>query len=104
MAALVDSGVKQCALAHAGKIGQPIEGPFDVIVSETDAREVARQILSFGHLRRLVEHVAVKYVDQDVKNAASHHLWYANRGGRQRRGAMRLSSFKINDIGAAKSL
>src|SRR5882724_11455553 len=56
-----------------GEIGVPIKRTLDIRVSEAHTFQVARQMLSFGHLGYLIEHVAVEYVNQDVENGAGHH-------------------------------
>src|ERR1700733_8764524 len=52
-AALVDGRIEQRALAHAGKIGEPVERAFDVFLRKADVRKIARQILALGHFRCL---------------------------------------------------
>src|SRR6185312_7582157 len=50
-----------------------VERSLYVRLRKAGTFEVARQMLSFGHFRYLIEHVAIENVDQDVENAAGHH-------------------------------
>src|ERR1700733_12768478 len=62
-AALVDGGIEQRALAHAGKLCKPVERSLDALVCKADARQGTRQRRALGHFGCLIEHVAIKYVD-----------------------------------------
>ena len=61
------------ALALGRELGEPIECALHVRLRKAGTLEVARQMLPFGHLRYLFEHVAIENVDQYVENAAGHH-------------------------------
>ncbi len=60
-------------LLSEGELGEPVERPLDVGAPEARPFQIARQLLTLGHLRGRFEHVTVEDVDQDVENAASHH-------------------------------
>src|ERR1700758_1820675 len=61
-------------LVPEGEVGEPVERALDLRRRESRALEIAREVLPLRHLRRIGEHVPVEDVDQDVENAASHHL------------------------------
>ena len=54
------------ARAFAGEIRQPVERALDVVAAEAGAFEIGGQLLALGHFRRLVQHVLVEHVDQNV--------------------------------------
>ncbi len=59
-------------MAFARQVGKPVQRAFDVGFAEARAFKVARKRLALGHFRRLVEHVAVEDVNEDIEDGAVH--------------------------------
>src|SRR5580658_1092528 len=61
------------------QVGQPVEGTFNACGSETHQFQVASQSVAFGNLGGILQHVAVKNVNQDIEDAGRHEPWTYDR-------------------------
>src|SRR5665213_1888181 len=66
--------------AYIRQTGQPVERAVDACGSETHQLQIASEIVAFRNLRGVLQHVAVKNVNQDIEDTGRHeHRTYDRR-------------------------